>query len=171
MSKTNANTVSKTLKTYEVIEYLTFYKTLRNNPETKNKYNVLSLLAQWAIQKNVDVLLSIAKPYIDFSEEKQKELVEKYVTEGKTHTVQETQTDENGNEKLVDTTKIKEEFLPEFQSDYNDLQNQLNTLLYQDNELIFSSIDLDTEILTCKKDSDLNMDDLEFLKLFNKSDA
>lgn len=170
MSKTNINTVTKTLKTYEAIEYLTFYKTLRNNPETKNKYNVLSLLSQWAIQKNVDVLLSITKPYIDFSEEKQKELVEKYVSEGKTHVIQETQIDETGNEKLVDTTKVKEEFLPEFQSDYNDLQNQLNTLLYQDNELIFSSIDLDTELLTCTKDSNLNMDDLEFLKLFNKSD-
>lgn len=164
-----ADTVTKNLKTYEAIEYLTFYKNLRNNPETKNKYNVFSLLTQWAIQKNTDLLLGIVKPYIDFSEEKQKELIEKYVSEGKTHTVQDTQTDENGNEKMVDMTQVKEEFLPEFQNDYDELQNQLNTLLYQENELPFSSIDLDTEIRNCKRDTDLNMDDLEFLNLFNKS--
>ena len=164
-----ADTVTKNLKTYEAVEYLTFYKNLRNNPETKNKYNVFSLLTQWAIQKNTDLLLGIVKPYIDFSEEKQKELIEKYVSEGKTHTVQDTQTDENGNEKMVDMTQVKEEFLPEFQNDYDELQNQLNTLLYQENELLFSSIDLDTEIRNCKRDTDLNMDDLEFLNLFNKS--
>ena len=115
------------------------------------------------------MLLGIVKPYIDFFEEKQKELIEKYVSEGKTHTVQDTQTDENGNEKMVDMTQVKEEFLPEFQNDYDELQNQLNTLLYQENELLFSSIDLDTEIRNCKRDTDLNMDDLEFLNLFNKS--
>lgn len=46
-----ADTVTKNLKTYEAVEYLTFYKNLRNNTETKNKYNVFSLLTQWAIQK------------------------------------------------------------------------------------------------------------------------
>lgn len=169
MSK-NTDTVTKNLKTYEAIEYLTFYKNLRNNPDTKNKYSVLSLLAQWSIQKNTDLLLGIVKPYIDFSEEKQKELVGKYISEGKTHVIQEMQTDDNGNEKMVDVTQIKEEFLPDFQNDYNELQNQLNILLYRNNELLFSSIDLDTEIRNCKQDTGLNMDDLEFLNLFNKSD-
>ncbi|MGG6555624.1 UNVERIFIED_CONTAM: hypothetical protein MUK63_07040 [Blautia caecimuris] len=51
-----AKTFEKEMTIFEADTIASYYKKIRENQDTKNKFNVFSLATQWNLKKNIDEL-------------------------------------------------------------------------------------------------------------------
>lgn len=165
----NTLNITKELMTIEILNIMGWYKKIRENAETKNKFNVFSVKAQWALKKNLNALSVIAKSYEEFKNEKEQMLKDDfYFNDEKAYTTTEEQSDpQTGEMKEVEIRKIKDECLEEFQNITNKINKELNELLLQKNEVSLSVIDLDKELEEIGHTTMIDMDDFDVLEIFD----
>ena len=71
---------------------------------------------------------------------------------------------ENGED--VSIKKIKKEYMEEYQSKVEEINDKLRTLAYTDESLTFSPIDMEQEVERIGEECVLDMDDLDILSIF-----
>ena len=164
------NTFQKETTIFEADAMINYYKKIRNDQTSKDKFNVFSLGTQWNIKKDVDELIKAISSYAEFRDEKRKELNEKYFNEEKSEETTVTQM-VDGEEKEVTARQIKSEYIDEFKSENTDLLNELLKLASEKVTVNLVSIDIDNEVFLLESkniDNDINMDDLDFLSFFKE---
>lgn len=164
------NTFQKETTIFEADAMINYYKKIRNDQTSKDKFNVFSLGTQWNIKKDVDELIKAISSYAEFRDEKRKELNEKYFNEEKSEETTVTQM-VDGEEKEVTARQIKSEYIDEFKSENTDLLNELLKLASEKVTVNLVSIDIDNEVSLLESkniDNDINMDDLDFLSFFKE---
>lgn len=158
-------TVKKEFAIFEIDNIVRYYKQIRENEETQNKFNVFSIGTQYRIKQNIDTMTKAVESFVEFRSEKERELNENYFNEEKSFETMVKQT-ENGVEKEVPGRQIKDEYLDEFKKAQNEMLNELYKLALEKTTLKLYTIDLDAEIEKLDDDADINMDDLDFLSIF-----
>lgn len=165
------NTFQKEITIFEADAIINYYKKVRNDKTLKDKFNVFSLGTQWNIKKNIDELIKAISSYIEFRDEKRKELNEEYFTEEKSEEATVTQTID-GEEKEVTVRQIKPDFVEEFKTKNTELVNELLKFASEKVivDLVFIDIDKEISLLESKNinNIDINMDDLDFLSFFKE---
>ncbi len=164
------NTFQKETTIFEADAMINYYKKIRNDQTSKDKFNVFSLGTQWNIKKDVDELIKAISSYTEFRDEKRKELNGKYFNEEKSEETTVTQM-VDGEEKEVTARQIKSEYIDEFKSENTDLLNELLKLASEKVTVNLVSIDIDNEVSLLESkniDNDINMDDLDFLSFFKE---
>lgn len=164
------NTFQKETTIFEADAMINYYKKIRNDNTSKDKFNVFSLRTQWNIKKDIDELIKAISSYTEFRDEKRKELNEKYFNEEKSEETTVTQM-VDGEEKEVTARQIKSEYIDEFKSENTDLLNELLKLASEKVTVNLVSIDIDNEVSLLESkniDNDINMDDLDFLSFFKE---
>ena len=159
--------ISKEFSIYEIDNIVKYYKGIRENELLKNKFNVFSIVTQYSIKKNMDIMSDATSTYTEFREEKEKELHETYFNEEKSFETMVKQV-ENGEEKEVPGRQVKDEYLDDFKKDQTEMITELYKLASEKVTLELYPIDLDEEIQNMDKDTHtkINMDDLDFLSIF-----
>ena len=168
-----ANTFKKEMTIFEADTIVSYYKKIRENPETKNKFNVFSLATQWNLKKNIDVLNKVTASYNEFRTEKRQEINDKYFSDEMSVETTIKQTDENGEEKEVPGRQVKEEYMESFHKENENLLTQLLQLSAEKVTVTMTPIDINKEIALLEEKGnltniDLNMDDLDFLDFFTE---
>jgi len=164
------NTFQKETTIFEADAMINYYKKIRNDNTSKDKFNVFSLRTQWNIKKDIDELIKAISSYTEFRDEKRKALNEKYFNEEKSEETTVTQM-VDGEEKEVTARQIKSEYIDEFKSENTDLLNELLKLASEKVTVNLVSIDIDNEVSLLESkniDNDINMDDLDFLSFFKE---
>lgn len=167
------NTFEKEMTIFEADTIVSYYKQIRENPETKNKFNVFSLATQWNLKKNIDVLNKVTASYNEFRTEKRQEINDKYFSDEMSVETTIKQTDENGEEKEVPGRQVKEEYMESFHKENENLLIQLLQLSAEKVTVTMTPIDINKEIALLEEKGnltniDLNMDDLDFLDFFTE---
>lgn len=167
------NTFEKEMTIFEADTIVSYYKQIRENPETKNKFNVFSLATQWNLKKNIDVLNKVTASYNEFRTEKRQEINDKYFSDEMSVETTIKQTDENGEEKEVPGRQVKEEYMESFHKENENLLTQLLQLSAEKVTVTMTPIDINKEIALLEEKGnltniDLNMDDLDFLDFFTE---
>lgn len=123
----------------------------------------LPLKTQWNIRKNVKALEGFAQDFLNFRQELEEKRTKEWFVEGNGKC--EKTTDENGNEVL----KILEEYMEEFTS-YNDkLNQQINEIAFEEIEVEVTPIDLDAIVNIIDEEKlELNMEDIDMLSIFEE---
>lgn len=161
-------TFQKEITTLEVDAIVNYYKKIRNDESLKDKFNVFSLGTQWSIKKNIDNLIKEISSYIEFRDEKKRELSDKYMTEEKS---EETTVIQDG--KTVSARQVKPEYMEEFNAENTKLINELLKFASEKVTVDLVPIDIDNEISLLESknindDININMDDLDFLSFFKE---
>lgn len=146
--------MTKTFTTLEILNICAWYKQLRDK-DTK-PLNILPLKVQWTLKKNISALTPISDNFIEFQTSAEEGLKSKYIGDDKSFD----DTDENGNQ----VRKVKDEFLPEFQNEVNELNQKIQEILDETNEIELTPINVDAFIDNLDPESTaLTVDDLEVL--------
>lgn len=165
------NTFEKEMTIFEADTIASYYKKIRKNQDTKNKFNVFSLSTQWNLKKNIDALNNVTSSYNEFRTEKRQEINDRYFSDEMSVETTIKQTDENGKEKEVPGRQVKEEYMESFHKENEDLIAQLLQLSAEKVTVTLAPIDVNKEIAQLEEkgdisDIDINMDDLDFLDFF-----
>lgn len=162
-----SNVITKEMTILEADGLVNYYSKIRGDEKTKNKFNIFSLPVQWNLKKNIDILSKAISSYIEFRNEKQQEIKDKYFNEEKSMETMVKQSS-NGEEKEVPGRQIKPEFVKEFQSENAELITSLYNLATEKITVEIYPINLDEEIskLDHTDTNDIIMDDLDFLDSF-----
>lgn len=164
------NTFQKETTIFEADATVNYFKKIRSDHTSKDRFNVFSLETQWNIKKNVDELIKAISSYTEFRDEKRKKFNEKYFNEEKSEETTVTQMID-GEEKEVEARQIKSEYIEEFKSENTNLLNELLKFASEKVTVNLVSIDIDNEVFLLKSkniDNDLDMDDLDFLSFFKE---
>ena len=116
-----AKTFEKEMTIFEADTIASYYKKIRENQDTKNKFNVFSLATQWNLKKNIDALNKATASYNEFRTEKRQEINDRYFSDEMSIETTIKQTDENGQEKEVPGRQVKKEYMESFQKENEDL--------------------------------------------------
>lgn len=161
-------TFTKSMTILDAENIVKYYKDIRSNETTKNKFNVFSIFAQWNLKKNIDILSKEVSSFEELRDEKQKELNDKYFTDEKSES-KEIEQVVDGEVKMVPGRQVKEEYLEDFKIEHSNMLTELYKVAMQKIDVELFVIDIDKE-LEDVKDADalqeLNMDDLDFLSIF-----
>lgn len=161
-------TFTKSMTILDAENIVKYYKDIRSNEKTKNKFNVFSIFAQWNLKKNIDILSKEVSSFEELRDEKQKELNDKYFTDEKSEDKQIEQV-VDGEVKMVPGRQVKEEYMEDFKTEHTNMLTELYKVAMQKIDVELFVIDIDKE-LEDVKDADalqeLNMDDLDFLSIF-----
>ena len=161
-------TFTKSMTILDAENIVKYYKDIRSNEKTKNKFNVFSIFAQWNLKKNIDILSKEVSSFEELRDEKQKELNDKYFTDEKSEDKQIEQV-VDGEVKMVPGRQVKEEYMEDFKIEHTNMLTELYKVAMQKIDVELFVIDIDKE-LEDVKDADalqeLNMDDLDFLSIF-----
>lgn len=161
-----SNTIHKKMSIADIKVTVDYYNKMRSDERTKDKYNIFSLLTQWNIKRDIDIMKNAISDFVEFTEEKINTLKDEYIyNDEKGHAITIKQ-EENGEIKEIPARQVKDEFKEEFSQKYLEVQNSLLTLAKEQKEFDIYPIDLDSEISNLKDDTSLTMDDVEFLSLF-----
>lgn len=168
-----AKTFEKEMTIFEADTIASYYKKIRENQDTKNKFNVFSLATQWNLKKNIDELNKATASYNEFRTEKRQEINDRYFSDEMSIETTIKQTDENGQEKEVPGRQVKKEYMESFQKENEDLIAQLLQLSVEKVTVTMTPIDVNKEIALLEEkgdiaDVDINMDDLDFLDFFTE---
>lgn len=160
-------TIKKEFAIYEIDNIVRYYKQNRENAKTKNKYDVLGILTQYNIKRNMDIMENAVESFVEFREEKENELNRNYFNEDKSFETMVKQV-ENGEEKEVPGRQVKEEYLEDFKKEQTKMLTELYKLASEKVTLELYPINLDDELplLGNSHDTGLGMDDLNFLSIF-----
>ena len=166
-------TFEKEMTIFEADTIASYYKKIRENQDTKNKFNVFSLATQWNLKKNIDELNKATASYNEFRTEKRQEINDRYFSDEMSIETTIKQTDENGEEKEVPGRQVKEEYMESFHKENEDLIAQLLQLSAEKVTVTMTPIDINKEIAQFEEkgdiaDVDINMDDLDFLDFFTE---
>lgn len=166
-------TFEKEMTIFEADTIASYYKKIRENQETKNKFNVFSLATQWNLKKNIDALNKATASYNEFRTEKRQEINDRYFSDEMSIETTVKQTDANGEEKEVPGRQVKEEYMESFHKENEDLIAQLLQLSAEKVTITLTPIDINKEIDHLEEngniaDIDINMDDLDFLDFFTE---
>ena len=157
--------ISKELTILEIESIVEYYKKLRADDSTKNKFSVFGIKTQWNLKKNMDILSQAVASYEEFKNEKEKELNEKYFNDEKSDPTQVKQI-VNGEETEVPGRQVKKEYMEEFKKEHMQMITELYKLSSEKVTLELFPINLDHEIENIADDTGLTMDDLDFLSIF-----
>ena len=143
---------TKKMKNFEALNIYNYV-----NRQENNKYPMLDLLnklnvkVKWAFRANFKKIEDIVKLYNDVLKDLQNEYSDDI------HSVESTETDENGNESKIRT--VKDEYM-------KDYQDKVRELLDQENEISVKIINIEDI-----ENTDLNFTDLEILSfMINESE-
>ena len=161
-------TLTKSMTILDAENVVKYYKDIRSNEATKNKFNVFSIFVQWNLKKNIDILSKEVSSFEELRDEKQKELNDKYFTDEKSES-KEIEQVVDGEVKMVPGRQVKEEYMEDFKNEHANMLTELYKVAMQKIDVELFVIDIDKE-LEDVKDADalqeLNMDDLDFLSIF-----
>lgn len=158
-------TIKKEFTIFEIDNVVRYYKKVRENEKTKNKYSVFSIATQYNIKKNMDIMAKAVESFSEFRDEKEQEFHKSYFNEEKSFETMVKQI-ENGIETEVPGRQIKDEYIDEFKMDQVEMRMEILKLASEKVTLDLYPIDLDEEIPKLDKDVDIDMDDLDFLSIF-----
>lgn len=124
----------------------------------------LPLKTQWTIRKNMKILEPISQEFMNFRQELEEKKTSEWFVEGNGKC--EKKTDEDGNEIL----KILDEYMDEFMSYNNDINQQINEIAFEEVEVEVNEIDLEDLVNYIDENKiDLDMDDIDMLSIFEKN--
>lgn len=144
------------MQTLEVINFINWYQ----KEDTQERLSTLPLKTQWKLLKNVKILEPIFNNFQEFRQDLINKRNETWFVEGNGKCEKIT---ENGEEAL----RIKDEYLEEFHSSDDKLNNQIKEIVEEENELELFSIDIDQLVDSLENDDDckININDLQMLEL------
>lgn len=150
--------MEKTLKVLECININEWYNKMRQ----EKKLDGLTVKTLWALRKNMKKIQDVVDSFNEFKEGLENDLKAEFFTEEKS----EDSTMKNENDEDVSIKKIKEEYMGEYQSKVEEINDKLRTLVYTDESLTFSPIDMEQEVERIGEECILDMDDLDVLSIF-----
>lgn len=165
--------VIKTFSTYEIVNICAFV----NNNVTEDQIKELPTKTRWYLKKNIDKIIPIVKTYEEFRDSLVKELQEKYFTNDRSDEYLETKKDtdgnpiikEDGSEETVQMRKIKDEYLDEYTSAVNELNEKLQEILNEQNDVDISTINMDAFVENLPDDTSIGYDFLSILSFMDET--
>ena len=154
--------INKTFANIEVLNIVAWYNKMRNNDETKHKFECLPFKVQYALRSNIKTMADTIKPFEEMITDYKKQLQEEFFTEDRVDIIH----TENGDE-----MKLKEEYIEEYTRRGHELEEKLNEVSFEKTDVQLSCYDLD-EILDalCEETIEkygMTVDDFSMLEFMN----
>lgn len=154
--------MNKTFTNIEILNIVAWYNQMRNNDETKHKFECLPFKIQYALRSNIKTMADTIKPFEEMIADYKKQLQEEFFTEDKTDKIH---TDKG------DELKLKDEYLDEYTRRGHELEEKLNEVSFEKTDVQLSCYDLD-EILDalCEEAIEkygMTVDDFSMLEFMN----
>lgn len=154
--------MNKTFTNIEILNIVAWYNKMRNNDETKHKFECLPFKIQYALRSNIKAMADTIKPFEEMINDYKKQLQEEFFTEDKTNKIH---TDKG------DELKLKDEYLEEYTRRGHELEEKLNEVSFENTDVTLSCYDLD-EILDALSEEaiekyGMTVDDFSMLEFMN----
>ena len=145
--------MNKEFYNIEVINLLpAINKVLGDKEKTKD----MPIKFRWALKKNLQAFSSTVNSFNEFKQELVDELQNEYFNDEKSH--EETMETEEGTQEF---RKINDEYMEEYRTKVDELNDKLRELLGEKNEYEIHTYDIDDLVANLPNDTALEFDDIE----------
>lgn len=125
------------------------------NQLEEEKINSLPIKFGWILEKNIEKLNAVLKPFFEFRDKKINQIKEKYSSQ------------EYSIKKEDNQHEIKEEFKNQYEEEIQKLSQELNEIAQQTNEVDITQVDLDKFVENLPDDSSLTLKDVLSFKFMD----
>ena len=122
----------------------------------KEKTKDMPIKFRWALKKNLQAFSSTVNSFNEFKQELVDELQNEYFNDEKSH--EETMETEEGTQEF---RKINDEYMEEYRTKVDELNDKLRELLGEKNEYEIHTYDIDDFVANLPNDTALEFDDIE----------
>ena len=152
--------MNKTLTTLDIIAITKWYQDIQN--KDPKPLSELPIKVQWSIKKNMKKIEPISQNFFAFREEAENTLRQEYIGDDKSE-----ETFDEGQQQNV--RRVKAEYLEEYQSRVNELNQKLTEIVAETNEINFEIINLDAIVEESgDKFINLTIEDLDSLSFMSE---
>ena len=150
-------------KNFKIIECLGI-KDWYDNARQGKKLNNLTVSTLWTLRKNMKLIIEAVDNFNEFKTNLEDEIKNKYFNDEKSQDA--VVKDENDQD--INVRRVKDEFLPEYQKDIEEINKKLNQLVGTEETFNFIPINMEAEIEKLGDSCALDIDDLDILSIFEE---
>ena len=143
-------------KEFYNVEIINLLPMINKILEDKEKTKDMPIKFRWALKKNLQAFSSTVNSFNEFKQELVNELQDEYFNDEKSH--EETMETEEGTQEF---RKINDEYMEEYKTKVDELNDKLRELLGERNEYEIHTYDIDDFVTNLPNDTALEFDDIE----------
>lgn len=156
------NRVNKKMNMYELLNAASYFTKERKDRESRggvSKFSCFPPKVQYAIASNTKTIEDAIRPFIEIREEMSTNIKNRYFDEE--HSILD-QIDGK------DVRKVKPEYMTDYSKDIGEFNKKLTEFMMEKIDVEFFNVDMESLIENLPDDSDIGMEDIEVLSVFEK---